>query len=180
MKNKMYLIFVLLVILAISGCVSVRKVVRERVDQDVSGNRGYIQGQLPAEPSVVKSKTREYIDIRIEVPTGEEVQGWFPPPEEKAETAPADVETLEEPSQVYIPEPAERVGQLEAVESKPILYKVKEGDSLGKIAKKYYGRASKWTLIYEANMDKIKDPKRIKPGTELIIPALEEESRYIK
>ena len=60
--------------------------------------------------------------------------------------------------------------------NEPSTYKVQEGDSLGKIAKAFYGKASKWALIYEANMDKIKDPHRIKPGIEITIPALEEEA----
>ena len=60
-------------------------------------------------------------------------------------------------------------------------YTVKKDDTLSHIAKRFYDRASKWTLIYEANADKIKDPSRIKPGTVLIIPDLvEAESRYIK
>ena len=49
-------------------------------------------------------------------------------------------------------------------------YTVKSGDSLSKIAKHYYGDASKWHRIYEANKDKIKDPDLIHPGQEFTIP----------
>lgn len=47
---------------------------------------------------------------------------------------------------------------------------VKPGESLSKIAKEYYGDASRWPEIYEANRDKIKDPDLIHPGQEFVIP----------
>ena len=49
-------------------------------------------------------------------------------------------------------------------------YTVKSGDSLSKIAKHFYGDASKWHQIYEANKDKIKNPDLIHPGQEFTIP----------
>ena len=49
-------------------------------------------------------------------------------------------------------------------------YTVKSGDSLSKIAKHFYGDASKWHRIYEANKDKIKNPDLIHPGQEFTIP----------
>ena len=50
-------------------------------------------------------------------------------------------------------------------------YTVVKGDSLWKIAKKYYGNGSKYTVIYEANKDKIKNPNLIYPGQVLTIPS---------
>jgi nucleoid-associated protein YgaU len=49
---------------------------------------------------------------------------------------------------------------------------VAKGESLSKIAQKYYGKASLWTKIHEANKDQIKNPDLIKPGQKLRIPAL--------
>jgi nucleoid-associated protein YgaU len=49
-------------------------------------------------------------------------------------------------------------------------YVVVKGDSLSKIAKREYGDASKWTVIYDANRNLIKDPDLIYPGQELKIP----------
>lgn len=49
-------------------------------------------------------------------------------------------------------------------------YTVKSGDSLSKIAKEYYGNASQYTKIFEANRDKLSDPNKIQPGQELVIP----------
>nr|DAY80471.1 MAG TPA: tail assembly protein [Caudoviricetes sp.] len=50
-------------------------------------------------------------------------------------------------------------------------YTVKSGDCLWNIAKKYYGNGSKYTTIYNANRDKIKNPNLIYPGQVLWIPA---------
>lgn len=49
-------------------------------------------------------------------------------------------------------------------------YVVVKGDSLWKIAKKFYGDGSKWTKIYNANKDKIKNPNLIYPKQKLVIP----------
>jgi nucleoid-associated protein YgaU len=48
------------------------------------------------------------------------------------------------------------------------VYTVQSGDNLSKIAAKYEGVS--WKDIFEANKDKIKDPDKIFPGQELIIP----------
>lgn len=50
-------------------------------------------------------------------------------------------------------------------------YTVKSGDCLWNIAKKYYGNGSKYTTIYNANRDKIKNPNLIYPGQVLWMPA---------
>jgi nucleoid-associated protein YgaU len=49
-------------------------------------------------------------------------------------------------------------------------YTIQPGDSLSKIAKRYYGNAGEWQKIYQANKDKIKDPNMIYPGQKIIIP----------
>ena len=49
-------------------------------------------------------------------------------------------------------------------------YTIQPGDSLSKIARKYYGNAADWQKIYQANKDKIKDPNMIYPGQKIIIP----------
>jgi nucleoid-associated protein YgaU len=50
-------------------------------------------------------------------------------------------------------------------------YTVVSGDSLSKIAKKYYGDAKKWRRIFDANRDIIKNPDLIHPGQVLKIPS---------
>ncbi|MGN1319378.1 MAG: LysM peptidoglycan-binding domain-containing protein [Lachnospirales bacterium] len=49
-------------------------------------------------------------------------------------------------------------------------YSVILGDSLWKIAKKYYGDGSKWKNIYEANKSIILDPNKLSVGMNLTIP----------
>lgn len=50
-------------------------------------------------------------------------------------------------------------------------YTVKSGDCLWNIAKRFYGNGSKYTVIYNANRDKIKNPNLIYPGQVFWIPA---------
>ncbi|UII33195.1 LysM peptidoglycan-binding domain-containing protein [Fulvivirga ulvae] len=51
-------------------------------------------------------------------------------------------------------------------------YTVKEDESLTIIAREFYGNPSLWKHIYEANIDKIKDPNDLQAGQKLIIPNL--------
>ena len=50
------------------------------------------------------------------------------------------------------------------------MYTVVAGDSLSKIAKKLYGNAGKYNVIFEANRPMLKDPDKIYPGQVLRIP----------
>lgn len=52
----------------------------------------------------------------------------------------------------------------------PRTYTVVAGDSLSKIAKKFYGDGKKWKPIFEANRDTVKNPDLIHPGQVLKIP----------
>jgi nucleoid-associated protein YgaU len=54
--------------------------------------------------------------------------------------------------------------------SPPRMYTVQKGDTLSEIAKRYYGNAARWRVIYEANRDLIKDPDLIYPGQTFRIP----------
>ena len=49
-------------------------------------------------------------------------------------------------------------------------YVVQSGDTLSKIAQRYYGDASLYNKIFEANRDVLKDPNKIQPGQKLRIP----------
>ncbi|HHC80672.1 MAG TPA: peptidoglycan-binding protein LysM [Flavobacteriia bacterium] len=51
---------------------------------------------------------------------------------------------------------------------------VVRGDTLGKIAKTYYGNAMKYPVIFEANKPMLTHPDKIYPGQVLRIPALED------
>jgi nucleoid-associated protein YgaU len=49
-------------------------------------------------------------------------------------------------------------------------HEVVSGDTLSKIAEKYYGDASLYPQIFEANKDRLDDPNKIKVGQKLRIP----------
>lgn len=53
-------------------------------------------------------------------------------------------------------------------------YVVQKDDTLGDLARKFYGRASLARLIFEHNKSKIKDMHKIMPGMKIVIPALKE------
>ena len=48
---------------------------------------------------------------------------------------------------------------------------VQRGETLTGIAQKYYGRASEYQKIFEANRDKLSDPDKVREGMNLVIPA---------
>ena len=49
---------------------------------------------------------------------------------------------------------------------------VESGDTLGKIAKHYYGKPNQYHAIFKANNDLLDNPDVIHPGQELVIPHL--------
>ncbi len=50
-------------------------------------------------------------------------------------------------------------------------YTVQSGDTLSKIAQQFYGNASQYNRIFEANRDKLQDANKIQVGQELVIPS---------
>ncbi|HXG50525.1 MAG TPA: ABC transporter substrate-binding protein [candidate division Zixibacteria bacterium] len=50
-------------------------------------------------------------------------------------------------------------------------YIVKQGDTLSKLAERFYNSMNKWEKIYEANRDVVKNPNYIYIGMKLVIPA---------
>ena len=63
--------------------------------------------------------------------------------------------------------------EVEVQEPEAIFHTVVSGDSLSKIAKKVYGNAMKYPVIFEANKPMLSHPDKIYPGQVLRIPALE-------
>jgi len=62
---------------------------------------------------------------------------------------------------------------VEHVEPEAQFHTVVSGDTLGKIAKKYYGNAMKYPVIFDANKPMLKSPDLIYPGQVLRIPQLD-------
>lgn len=55
-------------------------------------------------------------------------------------------------------------------DAKPQTYTVQKGDTLSRIAQKFYGSSKKWRRIVEANKDKLGQSQVLKAGMTLVIP----------
>ncbi|GAA4935656.1 hypothetical protein GCM10023314_04980 [Algibacter agarivorans] len=62
---------------------------------------------------------------------------------------------------------------VENIEPEAQFHTVVSEDTLGKIAKTYYGNAMKYPVIFEANKPMLTDPDKIYLGQGLRIPALD-------
>ncbi len=72
-----------------------------------------------------------------------------------------------EPAQPAQPE----VAQTPGMERKaPSYYTIRKGDTLIQLARRFYGDPAKWKEIWDLNRNKISDPNRIYPGTEIQLP----------
>ncbi len=63
--------------------------------------------------------------------------------------------------------------EVKAPEPEAQFHTVVSGDTLGKIAKTYYGNPMKYPQIFEANKPMLTDPNKIYPGQVLRIPVLD-------
>lgn len=97
---------------------------------------------------------------------------------ERESPGPAHVDVTRNPDfEVRADRPVRRddVVRIRAAEAGPAgptrrTHQVKSGERLSDIAKKYYGNATKWRLIAEANKDRIPNPNVVRAGVRLYIP----------
>lgn len=85
----------------------------------------------------------------------------------------ADVYTSKmtiEPPATPVAAPNQAAAPEAPVEEEVELYVIKSGDTLGKIAKEFYGKASAYMDIFEANREVIEDPDKIYVGQTIRIP----------
>ena len=68
----------------------------------------------------------------------------------------------------YVEETQEKVESAVKVSTKE--YVIRQNDSLWKIAENQMGSGHRWKYLYELNKDRIKNPKKLKAGTTIIIP----------
>jgi nucleoid-associated protein YgaU len=187
MKFRSFGCFVLgVVVLMGTGCSKVKfyAVDRPRVDQATMGNAGYVGGQNKGATSVDGRPTRRIYVFEVDRKKKEEVASVSKANETASQTPQAaeDKQATDNPpkqglSLPYIgdDEPAsDGTGAMEAAtEVAGAPYTVVKDDTLQKISKKVYGSYSKWTKIYDANKDKIKNPNFVKPGIVIIIPPVD-------
>ena len=74
------------------------------------------------------------------------------------------------PPSAAAPDKAAPAPAAPAAESADELYVIQKGDTLGKIAKQFYGKASAYMKIFEANRGVIENPDLIYPGQAIRIP----------
>ena len=105
----------------------------------------------------------------------------------KEKTAPAETKTKAvtseeraKPVAKQIPSSAEKPAAtpVTAKTTRPAAqeYTVKAGDTLTKLAERFYNSMSKWEKIYEANKDSLKNPNYIYIGQKLMIPSDDQAS----
>lgn len=109
----------------------------------------------------------EVLDLNIEV-DGDNVTVWGQPNSQETREKvilvlgnTAGIATVDDKMVVVVEEPEAQ------------FHTVVSGDYLSKIAKKYYGDAMKYPVIFEANKPMLTDPDKIYPGQVLRIPVLE-------
>ncbi|MEE8128570.1 MAG: LysM peptidoglycan-binding domain-containing protein, partial [Nitrospinaceae bacterium] len=74
-------------------------------------------------------------------------------------------DVIQNPEKIY---PGQKL-QVTIPKGMPVFYTVKEGESLSKIANRFYGDPMKFKDIFLANNDAIEDPDIIYPGQVLKI-----------
>ena len=169
-KGGLFYIFILLLVLIISGCVArTYPLTRDRVDQDLSstaGNRGYIQGQPPyTEPKDRKlQRTVQVVEIELGVPA--KLEKKADADAGKAMDVEYEAVTMVESASMGDSGAGASMENLEK-------YTVQKGDTLQKISQKLYGTTKKWTKIYDANRDVLRAPDKIYPGQVINVPARE-------
>lgn len=99
----------------------------------------------------------EKVDDRLKVGTPPARQPATP-----AAAAPTAQQAAPEPEAAPEPDSSEQPSSR--------FYTVKSGDTLSKIAREFYGNASKYPVIFEANKPMLTNPDRIYPGQVLRIP----------
>ena len=157
----------------LSGCLTrTYTVVKDRVDQDVPGNQGFISGGVPADYQQAPKKFTTRKTRVIEVEFGKPLEIGESRPRAKDRRRPgSQAEPLEVTDSPLESESAlSETAQSKELPEIPETYVVQKNDTLQKIAQHFYGTTKKWIKIFEANKEKLKTPDRIRPGQVIKIP----------
>ncbi len=188
MLKNTFLLLILVVTAAGCGGMKAQSYVMttNRVDiENKSGNAGYVGGKGQYQEPARKTRKVYVLELTKPIPEGEvkkvEEEIKSAPQQEVAQAPAAAVEQQqEEPQRIVIPkiedEPVAETAAAKVEEVGPATeqtYTVLKDDTLQKIAKKFYGSYGKWIKIYEANKEKLKNPNVVRPGTVIVIPAVE-------
>ena len=140
----------------------------EKVDEAITG----LRGKFPAVRGLAARVSGKTVTLEGEAPSMEVKTAVM-----AAFNAAIETENTLNTIRVKAPAPAPPPGPRPPAEAAPAppagvdtIHVVVAGDTLGAIAKKYYGKASLYMKIFEANKDILKNPDVIKPGQKLRIP----------
>ncbi|MGB4521135.1 MAG: LysM peptidoglycan-binding domain-containing protein [Candidatus Omnitrophota bacterium] len=170
-RTKLIGLLTLSLCFILSGCiVRTYQTTRDRVDQDLTGNRGYLLGSIPADQSMAERKTTRTTQI-VEIELHSPIK--FERKTSNKSTMPVKIEEPATEESIignrgYITKSA----PFEKAAITPTFkkYTVQKGDTLQKISKKFYGTTKKWVKIYNANKSIMKGPNKIYPGQTISIP----------
>lgn len=74
------------------------------------------------------------------------------------------------PQAPAVPQEPAATASANPVVSKVETFQVQRGDNLWQISRQLYGAGVRYSTIYEANSDQIRDPDRIYPGQIFVVP----------
>lgn len=136
----------------------------DEVEEDISESR-FVADEIAA----LKA---EELDEREVSEEAKELKAEVLPAEETAEPVPVVKEDIaKKKSEKRSPKTMVTSFSKEEVKvEKPDTYIVEEGDTLYKIAVKFYGRSSAWQMIREANKETVSTDGRVRAGQELKLP----------
>lgn len=151
---------------------------RPRVDQEMTGNFGYIMGTpQPEDRSQYRDTRRVYVlEVTKNVEEALQMQEvkidpYVPSPSRDIPPAPRAKEAAQPDWAKPVVIPAfDDNREMQAAVPEYEDYVIQDGDTLQKISKKFYGSYSQWTRIYDANKDVLKDPNRVRSGIKIRIP----------
>ena len=154
-------------VFVLSGCV-VRSypLTKERVDQNLTGNRGYLQGQAPFEEAKERKTTRttQVVEVELHSPIK------FERMPKKTKTAEYTEDKTICGNRGYITEsPTPEIAEPTSAPGVSKAF-IQKGDTLQKISQKFYGTTKRWNKIFQANKDKLKAPNKIYPGQVIDVP----------
>jgi len=176
---KLFCLLGLALCFVLTGCVvRTYETTRDRVDQNLSGNRGYLKGEVPATTVQAARKTTRSIRV-VELEIHPPIRFEKAPKTKIIESEPVSEKAEDREitgnrgyiTQSIIPEIAE------PIQENMVKYTVEKNETLQKISKKFYGTTKKWNKIYEANKNTMKGPNKIYPGQIIDVPVLESSAK---
>jgi len=166
----MKLLGVLLAIVILTGCMTVRTytIEKPRVDTNIQGNRGFMSGvpdQEAVENRLGDTRTISVIEVEFGKRKDKEEDSakeeWVVDQEVVATEISEDLDLEEESVQE------------DATVEEYKTYIVQNNDTLQKISYKFYGTTRKWKMIYNKNKNVIKNSDRLYPGVTIKLPVLD-------